>query len=148
MCMEKHDPSHAKNFLDGALGSIPASNTKEGKEITFYEVELAFGLCDFSTADSLFAYSLSLRLELTSWTFLTQLDWNFAAWCVYTQRGRATFARSWNPLKIRRKRSLNTGRFLYFKSFGLGFELNNRNSGIKRGRLPQRSIPRASRWFM
>ena len=54
MCMEIHDANNAKTFLDGALASLPAANTKERKEVAFYEVELAFSLCDFLNAISLF----------------------------------------------------------------------------------------------
>lgn len=65
MYMEIHDANNAKTFLDGALASLPAANTKERKEVTFYEVELAFSLCDFSSAVSLFLclFGVSCRID-------------------------------------------------------------------------------------
>ena len=72
MYMEIHDANNAKTFLDGALANLPAANTKERKEVAFYEVELAFSLCDFSSAVSLFlSFCLGLAVESISSIFLS-----------------------------------------------------------------------------
>ena len=56
MCIENHDVTNAKKYLDAALANIPSSNTKERKELSIFEVELAFNLFDFSIVESLFCH--------------------------------------------------------------------------------------------